>query len=97
MTFSPKAERQYDNPEVLIIWEIRTGAKKRTFSEVYKTPWPVIRWSNDDKFFARMGPDTLSVYETPVSRDVNFVGINNLLVPFFHIILIMRLDTFTEL
>jgi len=68
VTFSPKAERQYDNPEVLVIWEIRTGAKKRTFSEVYKTPWPVIRWSHDDQYFARMGPDTLSVYETPSFR-----------------------------
>jgi len=65
VTFSPKAERLYD-PEVLVIWEIRTGAKKRTFTEVHKSPWPVIRWSHDDKFFARMGLDTLSVYETPV-------------------------------
>lgn len=26
------------------------------------------RWSHDGKFFARMTPDTLSIYETPVSR-----------------------------
>jgi uncharacterized protein with WD repeat len=82
VTFSPKAERQYDNPEVLIIWEIRTGAKKRTFSEVYKTPWPVIRWSHDDRYFARMGPDTLSVYETPVSLNTH-LNINQVLIIVF--------------
>ena len=27
----------------------------------------VYRWSNDGQYFARMAPDTLSVYETPVS------------------------------
>jgi len=68
VTFAPKAERMYDNSEVLIIWEIRTGAKKRTFSEIYKSPWPVIKWSHDDKFFAKMGPDAISVYETPSFR-----------------------------
>jgi translation initiation factor 3 subunit B len=68
VTFSPKTERFYDNPEVLIIWEIRTGAKKRTFSEIYKSPWPILKWSQDDKYFAKMGPDTLSIYETPSFR-----------------------------
>ncbi len=28
----------------------------------------VLRWSHDGKFFARMTTDTLSIYETPVSR-----------------------------
>lgn len=68
VTFSPKAERHYDNPEALIIWEIRTGAKKRTFSEIWKSPWPVLKWSHDDKYFAKLGPDTLSIYETPSFR-----------------------------
>ncbi|CAG7673110.1 unnamed protein product [Allacma fusca] len=68
ITFSPKAERQYDNPEVLIIWEVRTGAKKRTFSEIWKSPWPILKWSQDDKYFARLGPDMLSIYETPSFR-----------------------------
>jgi len=68
ITFAPKAERHYDNPDVLVIWEIRTGAKKRSFSELYKSPWPILKWSHDDKFFAKMGPDMLSVYETPSFR-----------------------------
>lgn len=68
VTFAPKAERMYDNSEVLIIWEIRTGAKKRTFSEIYKSPWPVLKWSQDDKYFAKMGQDAISVYETPSFR-----------------------------
>lgn len=27
--------------------------------------WPIFRWSHDDKYFARIGLDILSVYETP--------------------------------
>jgi translation initiation factor 3 subunit B len=27
--------------------------------------WPVFKWSSDDKYFARMTEDTISVYETP--------------------------------
>lgn len=44
----------------------RTGQEKRSFPppDEYVT-WPVFRWSKDDKFFARLGPDVLSVYETP--------------------------------
>ncbi len=73
VTFAPKAERHYDSPEVLIIWEIRTGAKKRSFSDLWKSPWPIIKWSQDDKFFAKMGPETLSVYETPVTSWFVFI------------------------
>lgn len=44
----------------------RTGQEKRSFPapEEYVT-WPIFRWSKDDKFFARLGSDMLSVYETP--------------------------------
>lgn len=39
--------------------------------------WRVIcllRWSHDGKFFARMTTDTLSIYETPVSRHTRYTG-----------------------
>lgn len=44
----------------------RTGQEKRSFPppDEYVT-WPVFRWSKDDKYFARLGADMLSVYETP--------------------------------
>ena len=28
------------------------------------------RWNHDGSFFARMSPDTLSIYETPVSMNL---------------------------
>lgn len=34
--------------------------------------WPFIRWSHDDKYFARSDEDMLSVYETPVSAASSF-------------------------
>lgn len=64
VTFSPTGDRGEDKK--LIIWDIRTGQEKRSFPppDEYVT-WPVFRWSKDDKYFARLGPDMLSVYETP--------------------------------
>jgi len=50
----------------LIIWDIRTGIEKRNFSSDGPAVWPIFRWSQDDRFFARIGTDILSVYETPV-------------------------------
>lgn len=50
----------------LIIWDIRTGIEKRNFSSDGPAIWPIFRWSQDDRFFARIGTDILSVYETPV-------------------------------
>ncbi|XP_026498953.1 eukaryotic translation initiation factor 3 subunit B [Vanessa tameamea] len=64
VTFSPNSDRGDDKK--LIIWDIRTGQEKRSFPppEEYVT-WPIFRWSKDDRFFARLGADMLSVYETP--------------------------------
>uniref|UniRef100_A0A2A4IW91 Eukaryotic translation initiation factor 3 subunit B n=1 Tax=Heliothis virescens TaxID=7102 RepID=A0A2A4IW91_HELVI len=64
VTFSPTGDRGEDKK--LIIWDIRTGQEKRSFPppDEYVT-WPVFRWSKDDRYFARLGQDVLSVYETP--------------------------------
>lgn len=52
--------------QVAIIWDIRTGLKKRSFmADAEMTSWPMFRWSSDDRFFARMTFDVLSIYETP--------------------------------
>lgn len=53
----------------LTIFDIRTGAEKRSFisDAPMAGPVPILRWSKDDKYFARIGHNTLSVYETPVS------------------------------
>ncbi|XP_067141561.1 eukaryotic translation initiation factor 3 subunit B [Centruroides vittatus] len=61
VTFSPIPDVK-ENSQVVIIWEIRTGMKKRSFHTQH---WPVIKWSYDDKYFAKIGQDVLSIYETP--------------------------------
>jgi len=66
VTFSPSAVNVTEDPSAIIIWDSRTGAKKRAFYSENPPVWPVFKWSNDDKYFARMTQDsTLSVYETP--------------------------------
>ena len=37
----------------VIIWEARTGVKKRMFSVQGGGSWPIFKWSYDDKYFAR--------------------------------------------
>jgi len=69
VTFSPtQTNNANEDPSAIIIWDSRTGAKKRAFHSENPPVWPVFKWSHDDKFFARMtqGQDScLSVYETP--------------------------------
>ena len=66
VTFSPKTANNTDDPTSIIIWDCRTGAKKRAFHSENPIVWPVFKWSHDDRFFARMSQDgVLSVYETP--------------------------------
>lgn len=50
----------------LIIWDVRTGIVKRCFSSDGPATWPIFLWSQDGRFFARIGYDVLGVYETPV-------------------------------
>ena len=66
VTFSPNQTGQTEDPTAIIIWDSRTGAKKRAFHSENPPVWPVFRWSFDDTYFARMTQDSqLSVYETP--------------------------------
>ncbi|KAK6454288.1 translation initiation factor eIF3 subunit [Scheffersomyces xylosifermentans] len=55
----------------LVIWDLTTGEPARTFAlpphlEGQKDmPWPLVKWSHDDKYCARQGPGALAIYETP--------------------------------
>ncbi|CAG2167862.1 unnamed protein product [Oppiella nova] len=56
-----------NDPNAIIIWDIRTQTKKRGFSAdpQQQLIWPIFKWSFDDKYFARINADSLSIYETP--------------------------------
>jgi len=81
VSYSPQAENT-DPMKMVIIWDIRTGQEKRSFSIDGTTTWPIFRWSKDDKYFARIGLDVLSVYETPSfgllhKKSIKLVGIRD--------------------
>jgi len=71
VTFSPNIDpRLIEEVAPVIIWEARTGVKKRMFTVTGGGSWPIFKWSSDDKFFARIATDNkeepaLSIYETP--------------------------------
>ncbi|XKL67161.1 hypothetical protein PGB90_010581 [Kerria lacca] len=62
-TFSPEPDAA--DKKKLVIFDIRTGMEKRSFIIDGAPVWPIFRWSKDDKYFAKIGPNILSVYETP--------------------------------
>lgn len=64
VTYSPRADN--NDQKRLVVWDILSGQEKRQFLPEGSSVWPIFRWSHDDKYFARMGDDVLSVYETPV-------------------------------
>lgn len=61
----------------LVIWDIKTAEPVRTFAlpphlEGQKEmPWPLVKWSHDDKYCARQGPNALAIYETPSFQLLN--------------------------
>jgi len=73
VTFSPGIDPKRVSEDMMpvIIWEARTGVAKRKFGITNNHVWPMFKWSSDDKYFARLAPDTkdeqnvLSIYETP--------------------------------
>ncbi|KAK7081817.1 translation initiation factor eIF-3b like protein [Halocaridina rubra] len=65
VTFSPHVDQRAEEHQSVVIWDTRSGQKKRAFNAERPPLWPVFKWSNDDRYFARIGEDMLSVYETP--------------------------------
>ncbi|XP_014248728.1 eukaryotic translation initiation factor 3 subunit B [Cimex lectularius] len=63
VTYSPTAHVRDQGR--LIIWDIRRGDIMRSFDPEGPAIWPVFKWSKDDKYFAKIGTDILSIYETP--------------------------------
>lgn len=61
---------QESNGHKLVIWDLATGQPSRTFAlpphlEGQKEmPWPLVKWSHDDKYCARQGPGALAIYDT---------------------------------
>ena len=59
-----------DEGNNIVVWDVKTGNLLRTFSaqlvEGTKMPWPVFKWSSDDRYVARVTPgQQISVYELP--------------------------------
>lgn len=70
VTWSNEVQENKEDPNRIIIWDVKTGQKVRGFLEHEQgkqVDWPVIRWSHDDKMFARLSDkgDGISVYEAP--------------------------------
>lgn len=68
----------------IIVWDIRMQSIKRTFYAECSQDisWPIFKWSNDDKYFARIQNDSLYIYETETfslldKKSIKVQGIQN--------------------
>lgn len=67
----PFSEQDIGNQ--VVVWDVRTQLPMRSFpiptnskGEKQKIMWPILKWSADSKYFARVTPgEALSIYETP--------------------------------
>jgi translation initiation factor 3 subunit B len=52
--------------QAIIIWCTQSGQKRRSFSyeRSVSIAWPYFRWNSEDKYFARLGTDSLLIYDT---------------------------------
>ena len=68
VTWSPEA----DQTQALVVWDVKTGKQLRAFQGTRDGEdigdWPVLRWSHDDQFFARLGDDCIFVYESSTMK-----------------------------
>ncbi|KAK7004024.1 eukaryotic translation initiation factor 3 subunit B [Biomphalaria glabrata] len=64
VTFSPLQDN-HEDPQAIIIWDIRSGAKKRGFHCESRSTWPIFKWNQNGNYFARIGEEAISIYETP--------------------------------
>lgn len=64
VTFSTVVENPQD-PQNIIIWDVKIGTKKRSFTATSAEEWPIIKWSHDGRYFARKSQNLLSIYEVP--------------------------------
>ena len=69
VTFNGVEAVSKNDPECLMIFDVRSGKKLRGFAGGYSLTkqkrWPIFKWSPNDKYVARLGQDSISVYETP--------------------------------
>lgn len=70
------------NGQKIMIWDIRTGAEKRSFISDGTSNMSMFRWSHDDKYVARMGDNAIHVYETSTfylldKKSIKVQGIRN--------------------
>lgn len=66
VTCNMEEKKRKNDPDCIIVWDIRTAAKLRGFEMDKGTPqWPVFKWSHDDLFLAKTKPDAIQVYQAP--------------------------------
>lgn len=72
VTFSADAPPNKEDPQQIVVWNIKTQEKVRGFlaepCNPDKSPWPAFKWGPDDSYFARMKHgEHISVYTTKTS------------------------------
>eukprot|EP00041_Stephanoeca_diplocostata_P010259 m.162919 g.162919 ORF g.162919 m.162919 type:complete len:646 (-) comp18088_c0_seq1:138-2075(-) len=67
ITWSSDAPADAQNAQAVVVWDIKSGARLRDFDVGKEPEWPVLKWSHDDKYAAKMKDNhqMITVYEAP--------------------------------
>ncbi|KAM9967371.1 hypothetical protein ACTFIW_001455 [Dictyostelium discoideum] len=69
ITFAPIASDNPNSPKSIVVWDVRSGKKLRSFLAPPKEQftWPAFQWSAKDKYIARIEQleKGINIYETP--------------------------------
>ncbi|XP_035787167.1 eukaryotic translation initiation factor 3 subunit B [Anopheles albimanus] len=70
------------NGQKIVIWDIRTGAEKRSFVSDGTTNASMLRWSHDDRYVARLVDNQINIYDTSTfflldMKSIKVEGIRN--------------------
>lgn len=84
-TWSNEIQDNRDDPNTIIVWNIRTGAKIRGFMSGIgpgeNLNWPVFKWNHNGDYVARSGPDFISVFKSDSCKTIDRGNKESIKVP----------------
>lgn len=71
-TWSSEIQDNREDPDTIIIWDVRSGEKLRGFiAGTDQLAWPVFKWSHDGAYVARAADDFISVFDTKTMKTID--------------------------
>lgn len=78
VTWSNEMPNDESDPQAIIVWDIKTGERKRSFFSFKDEIWPAFRWSCNDRFMARLEKGKIALVDTEDFHQTKPVAVPNI-------------------